>query len=150
MKMSKYKNAQRASGDAGEAVALKLIGTCMDCDSDLYNANDDCKYMPGYDLSCSNVNCCSTYQVKTYGPENHGQLTSDYILKQAGSYKVMSETMDETNLRYVVLLYDENNYVIRSVLTDKVKHSDIVRVYGACGEEKCSIKLTNIYDVKYV
>jgi len=142
--LSKKNTNQTDNGNACENAALELIETCLDCDTDL------CKEKPctkASDLYCPN--CGSKYQVKAYGPGNHGQLTEDYILKQGGGYKVMIESMTKSNLRYIVILYNEKKEVIRSVLSDIVKPSDIVYIYGCDGKKKIRIKLNSIYDVTY-
>jgi len=147
--INKNNTCQKDNGDACESCALELIGECMDCDSPLVNTNDSCPNNPGYDLECSNPKCPSVYQVKGYGTKNHSQLTSDYILKQAGAYKTMLKTMTRYNLRYFILFYDDNKRVCRSVLTGIVKPDDIVCRYGQ-NLAQCRIEFYNNYDVEYV
>jgi len=54
--ISKKNTFQKDVGDAVEEIALELIYTCLDCNSYLYNKNDDCPNNPGYDLACTNCN----------------------------------------------------------------------------------------------
>jgi len=145
--ISKNNTCQKDVGDAIEDVALELIYTCLDCNSELYNKNDDHPNNPGYDLACPN--CNAVYQVKGYGPGNHSQLTSDYVLKQAGDYNTIVRTMMRYKLRYVILFYDNNKEVVRSVLTGIVNVNDIVYVFGEKNKQ-CSIEFNDNYIVEYV
>jgi hypothetical protein len=143
LSVNKNNTGQTDNGYAGEDVALELIKYCLDCDCELRKENPCTK---GSDLYC--LKCNSKYQVKTYGPGNHNQLTDDNILKQAGPHEIMVETMTKSKLRYVVLFYDKNKDVVRSVLSSKVKPSDIVSTYGI-DKKKCRINLKNVFVVDY-
>jgi hypothetical protein len=147
--INKNNTFQKDNGDACESCALELVDECMDCDSPLINTNDRFPNNPGYDLECSNPKCHCVYQVKGYGTKNHSQLTSDYILKQAGAYKTMLKTMTRYDLRYIVLFYDDNKRVVRSVLTGIVTPQHIVCRYGQ-NSAQCRIEFYNNYDVEYV
>ena len=146
--IAKNNTCTRDVGCAGENCAMNsLVIYCVECDSELKNANDDNPNNEGFDLKCINPRCSSVIQVKSYGPNNHNQLTSDYVLKQAGDYRIMLDTMNNYDLRYFVIFYDNNKDIVRSVLSDTVSPKNIVGKYG---QNKCRIRLDNVYDVEYI
>jgi hypothetical protein len=139
-------------GTGGEEMALSLLNyTCPDCGCTMINANNVKKNTEGHDLECvDNVDdgdCHCAIQVKSYQDKNSDRIIDTGLLHGCGSYSGQREASALYNLYYIIVFYDANYYVTRTIFSGPVRVQDIIKKDNTT---RCDVKLYNMQVIDYV
>jgi len=148
------KETGKNDGTGGEEIASKILGdVCLYCDGDLINTNHVKKNTKGHDLECENNidggDCYCAFQVKSYKDVNgkSQRMMETGIVSGCGSYSGQREASALYDLHYMIVFYDANGYVTRTIMSGPVKPQDVIKKDN---KTTCDVKIYNMRVTNYV